>query len=68
MGKRKEKSPSSVSFGKIFAWGTRPIALGATTIIVGYLSLYCTDVLHMNPGLVGVLLMASKVFDGVTGP
>lgn len=66
MGKRKEKSPSSVSFGKIFAWGTRPIALGATAIIVGYLSLYCTDVLHMNPGLVGVLLMASKVFDGVT--
>ena len=51
---------------KLVAWQTRPIALGAITIIIGYFSIYCTDTLGMNPAVVGTLLMASKVLDGVT--
>lgn len=61
-GKMKNK----VSVGRIFAWSTRPIALGAITIIIGYLSIYCTNTLHMEPALVGTLIMASKIFDGIT--
>lgn len=60
------KIQKNVSVGRIMAWGTRPIALGAITIIIGYLSLYCTNTLHMDPALVGTLIMASKIFDGVT--
>lgn len=60
------KVQKNASIGRIMAWGTRPIALGAITIIIGYLSLYCTNTLHMEPALVGTLLMASKIFDGVT--
>ena len=66
MGKSKTKSPDHVPFGKIIAWGTRPIALGAVTILTMYLSLYCTDTLKMPAALVGSLLMASKIFDGIT--
>lgn len=66
MKKIKERNSSYVPFGKILAWGTRPIALGSTAILIGYLSLYCTDILHMNPGTVGMLLLLSKIFDGVT--
>lgn len=55
-----------VSLGKILAWNTRPLALGAVTIIIGYLSMYCTDRLGMPAVMVGTLLMASKIFDGVT--
>lgn len=66
MGKSKRKGPDYVSFGKIVAWGTRPIALGAITIFTMYLSMYCTDILKMPAALVGSLLMASKIFDGVT--
>lgn len=53
-------------FGKLLAWQTRPIALGAITIIIGYLSIYCTDTLGMKPAVVGTLLMASKILDGFT--
>ncbi|MCM1542689.1 MAG: MFS transporter [Blautia sp.] len=60
------KTKNNASVGRILAWGTRPIALGSITIIIGYLSLYCTNTLHMEPALVGTLLMASKIFDGVT--
>ena len=63
---QKIKDPNKAPFGKLVAWQTRPIALGAITIIIGYFSIYCTDTLGMNPAVVGTLLMASKVLDGVT--
>ena len=61
-----EKKAGKVPFGQLLAWNTRPIALGAITIIIGYFSIYCTDTLGMNAALVGTLLMASKILDGVT--
>lgn len=64
--KNKAANPDYVPFGKLFAWQMRPISLGAVTIITMYLSLYCTDTLGMPAALVGTLLMASKIFDGVT--
>ena len=62
----KKSNPDYVPFGKLLAWQMRPISLGAVTIITMYLSLYCTDTLGMPAALVGTLLMASKIFDGVT--
>lgn len=64
--KNKAANPDHVPFGKLVAWQMRPISLGAVTIITMYLSLYCTDTLGMRAALVGTLLMASKIFDGVT--
>lgn len=66
MGKR-EKNPDRLPVGKFFAWKSRDVSLAAVnTIILGYLTIFCTDTLGMNAALVGTLLMASKVFDGVT--
>lgn len=48
------------------AWSSRSVSLGVNVVLIGYLTYYCTDVLGMNPALVGILLLASKVFDGVT--
>ncbi len=62
----KERKEGYVPFGKLLAWQTRPIAMGAITIIIAYLSMFCTDMLHMSPIMVGTVLMASKIFDGVT--
>lgn len=66
MGKSKEKNPNRVPFGQLLAWQTRPIALGAITIIIGYLAIYCTDTLGMKASVVGMILMASKIADGIT--
>lgn len=66
MSKEKQKNPSKVPAGKLLAWQTRPVALGAVTIIIGYFAIYCTDTLGMKAATVGALLMASKIVDGVT--
>lgn len=66
MGK-KENNPNRLPVGKFFAWKSRDVSLAAmNTIILGFLAIYCTDTLGMSAALVGTLLMASKVFDGVT--
>lgn len=64
--KTRKMKPDHVPFGKFVAWQMRPISLGAVTIITMYLAMYCTDTLGMPAALVGTLLMASKIFDGVT--
>jgi len=48
------------------AWSTRAVAIAFNFILLGYLTFYCTDMLGMSAGLVGTLLLVSKLFDGVT--
>lgn len=66
MKNEKKLKENRVSFGKLLAWSSRQIALGSATIVIGYLSMYCTNMMGMSAALVGTLLMASKIFDGVT--
>lgn len=63
---QKKTNPNRLPVWKVFAWQTSPISAGAVAIIMGYLMMYCTDVLGMSAVLVGSLLMASKLFDGIT--
>lgn len=36
------------------------------TIIATFLMYYYTDVMFLNPGIIGTILLASRIFDGVT--
>lgn len=64
--KQKMLEPDHVCIGRLFAWNSRTLSVAVMSIIIGYLSLYCTDVLKMSPALVGSVLMASKICDGVS--
>ena len=48
------------------AWSSRGVSLAINVLAMGYLTYYLTDVKGMSAGLVGGLLLASKVFDGIT--
>lgn len=50
----------------MFAWQSRAVSHGVCLMMIGYLSIYCTDTLQMSPALVGTLLVISKLLDGVT--
>lgn len=63
---RKEKDPKKVGFGRLIAWNSRAVSQGIGLMVLGYLSIYCTDTLNMPPALVGTLLVISKLLDGVT--
>lgn len=61
----KEK-PGRIGALKFWTWSARDLSLSANFIILGNLSLYCTNALGLDPLLVGTLLMVSKVIDAVT--
>lgn len=63
---KKEPNPGKVGIVKFWAWNLRQVSYGAMTIIVGYVTIYCTNTLKMPAALVGTLLLVSKLFDGVT--
>jgi probable glucitol transport protein GutA len=63
---QKANDPNRLPIGKFFAWKTRDISQAAVAIVMGFLTLFCTDFLGIEPAVLGTLLMASKIFDGVT--
>lgn len=60
------KNPDRIGPLKFWTWSARDLSLSANFIILGNLSLYCTNVLGLDPLLVGTLLMLSKVIDAIT--
>lgn len=67
MGKKtKEATPDHVGFGTLMVWSSRGISVAVQTVLIGYLSVYCTNALGLSAALVGTLLMASKIVDSVT--
>ena len=49
-----------------WAWTSRGLSLAVNVMLIMQLTYYCTDMLGMGATLVRTLLLASKLFDGVT--
>ncbi len=63
----KAVNQDKMPWGRFLAWKTRDVALAAVTVIInGYMLLYCSDTLGLSTATVGLLMMVSKLFDGVT--
>lgn len=69
MGERLKSNnlTERVPFWKALAFSSRSVSRAvAQVLILSYLTFYCTNMLLMPAELVGVLLLASKVFDAVS--
>lgn len=66
MNKRNKDNPDRLPVGKFFAWKSRDLSLAALNVMMGFLTIFCTDTLGMPAALVGTLLMASKACDAFT--
>lgn len=63
----KKKKENRIGVGRLLIWKSSDVSQAAVqAIVLGYLSLYCTDTLGIAPAMVGVLLAASKVVDAFT--
>ena len=49
-----------------WAWSTRGFALGVNSMLLMQVTFYATESAGLSAGLVGTLLLASRIFDGVT--
>ena len=68
---RKDISPAerrSLRYKRAYpwAWSTRGFALGVNSILLMQISFYATESAGLSVGLVSALILASKLFDGVT--
>lgn len=61
---RNKKGKRSLLF--YLVWMAPGIGVASVTALLGYITFFATDVLGLNPMLVGMLLLVSKVFDGFT--
>ena len=62
----KEKKKSEVRKGFTPLWVTRTISFSLSWSVVGYITYYCTDHLGLSAGIVGMMLLVSKVIDAFT--
>ena len=64
---KKTKDPSEkLGFGNLLAWNSRMVSTSIMVLLMGFLMAYCTDTLGITPAYVSIILVASKLLDGVT--
>lgn len=64
---KKVKNPDNkLGFGKLLLWQTSSVSVALSALVLGFVTIYCTDTLGLDPALVGTLFMVSKLVDGVT--
>lgn len=64
--KEKIRDPYRLTAGKQLGWSGRGMSLASNVLVLTYITFYCTNMLGMDAILVGTLLLASKIFDGIT--
>ncbi|MBT1171554.1 MFS transporter [Bifidobacterium sp. SO4] len=59
------RAPDKLTFGTLLAWTSRIISTSMNYIVLGFLTIYCSDILGLNVGVVGTLMLVTKIFDAV---
>ena len=58
---------TGLSFGKQFVYGLTELASNPIyTIALSFLTYFYTDILGLNPAVVGGIILASRIFDGIS--
>lgn len=62
----KVRKPGYIGAKKFWAWESREISDAGAMFLMGYFMFFCTDVLMLDPLIVGTVLAATRIIDGVT--
>lgn len=63
---KKEKNPNKLGAGTFLLWCGNGTSMAVQSVVLGLLTIYCTNALGMDAMLVGTILMFSKLIDSVT--
>ena len=66
LARKQQRKAEKVGLGKLILWNSSSCSVALSTLMLGYVTFYCTDVLQLAPALVGTLFMVSKIFDSFT--
>ena len=62
----KKNKDDKIGFGGLMLWQSRAVSTSIVVLMLGYLMIYATDTLKIPAAAVSLILVASKVFDGIT--
>lgn len=63
----KVKDPDrKVGFGRLVLWQTSSVSVALSTLVLGFVNIYCTDALHLDILIVSTIFMVTKIVDAVT--
>jgi Na+/melibiose symporter-like transporter len=68
MKKNRIKEPGGYSLLKQIGWSGRAISLACNYIIIGQATYFCTNLLKLDPVLIGMLFLVSRIFDAAVDP
>lgn len=66
LARKQQRKAEKVGLGKLILWNSSSCSVALSTLMLGYSTFYCTEVLQLAPALVGTLFMVSKIFDSFT--
>lgn len=66
MGKKEKNKDGKVGLGTLLLWNSRSVSVSIVTLLLAFLMIYCTDTLQVPPAYVSIILVVSKLLDGVT--
>ena len=61
-----KSSGEKLGLGKLLAWSVRGGSTGVALMVMGFLTIFCTNTLGVPAATVGTLLLLSKLLDGIT--
>jgi Na+/melibiose symporter-like transporter len=64
--KRVKNPDNKLGLGKLLLWSTSSVSVAISALVLGFVTVYCTDTLGLSPVIVGTVLLFSKLIDGVT--
>ncbi len=64
--KRIKNPDNRLGFGKLLLWSTSSVSVALSALVLGFVTVYCTDTLGLEPVIVGAVFLVSKLVDGVT--
>lgn len=66
MAKKVKDPDRKVGLGRMLLWQSSSISVALTALVMGFLTVYCTDTLLLDPLIVGTVFMVSKIVDAIT--
>lgn len=59
LARKQQRKAEKVGLGKLLLWNSSSCSVALSTLMLGYVTFYCTDVLQLAPALVGTLFICN---------
>lgn len=63
---KKKNADKKVGLGRLLLWQSSSVSVAISVLVIGFVTIYCTDTLGLEPAIVGAIFALSKIVDAVT--